>query len=164
MGRINSAPFNLPLTEQGQVRAPPSSPRLGMWWVASPCEGELFLLAAGGWPPCPAARCPAQLGSELRTTGEASHLGRGSEPWWDQAQVWLKVGTAYLAGAVREGGTQVRGRRTGPTPLRVLSLRTVIAPVLSGRIFLSLSRELGVRIGVPLGRCCFLAVAQEGAV
>uniref|UniRef100_A0A8I3NAJ2 Arf-GAP with GTPase, ANK repeat and PH domain-containing protein 3 n=2 Tax=Canis lupus familiaris TaxID=9615 RepID=A0A8I3NAJ2_CANLF len=63
LGRIDSSLFNLHLSEQGQVRAPPSSPRLGMWWVAPPCESELFLLAVGGCSPCLAARCPAPLDS-----------------------------------------------------------------------------------------------------
>lgn len=36
------------------VRAPPPSPRRGMWWVAPPCTEELFLLAAGPLPSCQA--------------------------------------------------------------------------------------------------------------
>lgn len=87
LGRIDSSLFNLHLSEQGQVRAPPSSPRLGMWWVAPPCESELFLLAVGGCSPCLAARCPAPLG-ELRATGEASHLGLGSGPGGNYLAHW----------------------------------------------------------------------------
>lgn len=64
----------------------------------------------------------------------------------------------------RKGEEGHRSQLGGLGPrLSESSLRSIGAPIVSGRIFHS-SLENGVKAGVPLGPCCVLALAQGGAV
>lgn len=97
------------------VRAPPPSPRRGMWWVAPPCTEELFLLAAG---PLPSCQAPSLAWVWADTCQSGCLLGSGVWAPGVSGQVWLKVGATFLAGAVRRGRT--RAGETEPSPLSPL--------------------------------------------
>lgn len=74
--------------------------------MAPPCTGQLSLLAVGGWSP--SCQMPSLAWDWAETCW--SCLPPKSVVWAQGApgRVWVKVGAAYLAGAVRGGGTQVQ--------------------------------------------------------
>lgn len=145
------SPFDPPFTAQGQVRAPPSLLWLGMWWVAPPCASELSLLAAGG---CQVPSL-AWLWAETYWGDFSPEHQAGCGSRWE---------LLMLLEQVRGGGTQVPARGPKPTALRVLSLRTIIAPFPSERIFLLLPGGLGLRVGVPSERAAFWPWPRKGQV